>query len=318
MATATDFARYPAGHPLAGKIIIDSEREAEEAVVAAMDAMPDPAPRTPLTPPAGSRFARSEAPERPPEPPAGSTGSTTGSRFVAPIPPGEHRPLAPAGEKVAGGRRVTRQQLLVAAGALVLLAVFAIIGAWGSVTSGSASPASAPTPAAGATAVATPFPSSSPSVTALPPDTLPRAIVGWFDFQRPDTAVALDRATHYRIIGRAGTRWLMLATDADAHVWVLAEDVGLAVDPSLPDLAPRPTAVPPAPRPAQPAASAPQAPAACTEATAQYHATVAVPAGERPTDVGGYGGGWSCVSQADANAKAQANADAIRAQWGHP
>lgn len=231
--------RYPAGHQHAGKIIVDPEEElalAEaQATLDAMDAMSDPAP-TPAPVPAAAPVS---------------------SRSLADLLP------QPAAVERSTAVATTRERAIVGAGLAVLL----LVGGWSLFSSSAprrvAAPAVAPT--AAPTVEPTPFATSAPSSTALPPDTLPRAIVGWFDYADPASAVPLERGVHYQLIARAGDRWLRIRTDAGAEVWALAEDLDRAVDRALPDLAPRPTARP-AVAPAAAPAVAPVAPV-CREVT---------------------------------------------------
>jgi hypothetical protein len=74
--------------------------------------------------------------------------------------------------------------------------------------------------------------------------TLPRAVVSYHDYQRPETATALEEGRPYSVIGRASFEWLLLEVGSGAPVWVRAGDAGLVVDGALVDLAPQPTAVP--------------------------------------------------------------------------
>lgn len=201
---------------------------------------------------------------------------------------------------------------MVAAASLVAVGLL-LVAFWGVSRPAPLAPRVMPT--AAPTAPPTPAATSAPTITALPPDAAPRALVGWFDYQDAGTAVAIERGVRYQVIGRAGMRWLLITTEAGARVWALAADLDIPVDLALPDLAP-PAPLPtarPAPA-AQPAADAD----ACTEATAPYRATVTVPLGPRPGDVGGYAVAWSCTSQQDAQDKAEAGAADIRAKWATP
>jgi hypothetical protein len=94
---------------------------------------------------------------------------------------------------------------------------------------------------------------ATPTLGLLPTDaplavanvaTLPRAVVSYHDYQRPETATALEAGRPYSVIARAGHEWLLLEVGSGAPVWVRASDVGLVVDRALVDLAPQPTAVP--------------------------------------------------------------------------
>jgi hypothetical protein len=79
--------------------------------------------------------------------------------------------------------------------------------------------------------------------------TLPRAVVAFHDYQRPETATALEEGRPYSVIGRASFEWLLLEVGSGAPVWVRAGDAGLVVDAALVDYAPLPTPVPaPAPQ----------------------------------------------------------------------
>lgn len=244
MSTTWTPARYPAGHPEAGKIIPSDAEEQELQAVAAMDALPE-APR--VTPPAGSRFAPIDAPA----PPANAPAPPAPPAHVAPVAPGHRRPFAQAPTVRRGA---SRQQLQVAGGALALLAVFALVAAL-------LGRQDAPTVARVApTAPSTPWPTiatTAPTTAPLPPDAVPRAIVGWFDLQDPATAVAIEGGTRYRTVARGGARWLLIALDGGGQVWVLAEDLAVAVDPTLADMLPTRPPAPPAAAPA-PAAAPPE------------------------------------------------------------
>jgi hypothetical protein len=99
---------------------------------------------------------------------------------------------------------------------------------------------------------------ATPTLGLPPPDaglavanvaTLPRAVVSYHDYQRPETATALEAGRPYSVIARAGHEWLLIEVGSGAPVWVRAGDAGLVVDGALVDLAPQPTAVPaPAPQ----------------------------------------------------------------------
>lgn len=285
MSTTWTPPRYPAGHPQAGRIIVDPEAEALER----MDLMsPQPAPEQAKPAPATAA----------PTPPGG-TPRTLSS-------------LLPGGEASQDAQPAQRPGIEAAA-SLVALAL-ALVAIW-AVTRPLATPApTTAAPTAAPTVQATPAATSEPAVTALPPDAAPRALVAYFDYQDAGSAVAIENGVRYQIVGRAGSRWLLITTEAGARVWALAEDLGVTVDPDLPDLSPP---LPPAPAaPARPVA--PAAPVLCTDATAPFRATIEVPPGPKPSDIGGIAGGWSCVSQEDALAKAEQNAALIRAKWSTP
>jgi hypothetical protein len=120
---------------------------------------------------------------------------------------------------------------------------------------------------------------ATPTLGLLPADaplavanvaTLPRAVVAFHDYQRSETATALEQGRPYSVIGRASFEWLLLEVGSGAPVWVRAGDAGLVVDAALVDYAPLPTPVPApapqivvvqqqAPAPAEPAPAVPQA-----------------------------------------------------------
>jgi hypothetical protein len=265
MSTTWTPPRYPAGHPQAGAIIVDPEDDF-----------------------LGEQPAEAPAPEPVKPEPAQAPSAGAAPRAFADLLPGAQVPKPPR----------TRDALTTAA--IAILAVGLLV--WGATRQG---PPSAPQGQATAQVptvvvpTAGPAVTSAPTSTALPPNVAPRAIVGRFDFQDPATAVALERGTAYEPIARAGDRWLLVRVEG-AEVWALAEDLDTAVDPALPDLAPRPPVyVPPAAAPAAPPAAAP----ACREAVVAYQVSdgAGVPIG--------YIEGRGC-----SEGEAQANADALAAE----
>jgi hypothetical protein len=70
--------------------------------------------------------------------------------------------------------------------------------------------------------------------------TLPRAVVAFHDYQRSETATALEEGRPYQVIGRASFEWLLLEVGSGAPVWVRAAAAGLVVDAALVDYAPLP------------------------------------------------------------------------------
>jgi hypothetical protein len=314
MSSITDIPRYPAGHPEAGKIIV----KAEDLILATMDLMakpPDPdverlyaAPGSSVMPPPGSRFSRSGAGEREAVPPAPAAEPT--GRFAEPIAPGARKPLV---DKPAERQAKVNQRLVVAAGALALLAVLMTVSVIGSRSAVPAAPAG---PTAVPTMPATPAATSGPTLTAMPPNTAPRALVGYFDYGDPTTATPIERGTTYTPVGRAGQRWLLVELDGGGRVWAVAEDLGATVDPALPDLAARaPASAAPAPpaAPMRPGASAPAVPAVPSCAWVEVRRDVYDDTG---TPIGFVVSGG--CGQAEAEANAQAEAEKMRARRSAP
>lgn len=274
--------RYPAGHPKAGSIIPTAAEAAELALVAELDAMPVAPKPAPVAEPAPPR-------------PAPLPDSLAGLLPTLPADPTRTSEDTPLEE------RPPHQVMLAGALLAGVIVILVALAAWSLWRSSQLSAASTPTATALATPLATPAATSAPTTTALPPDSLPRAIVGYFDFQDPGSAVPLERATHYQIVGRAGQQWLLVETDAGARVWVLGADIDHAVDQGLADLTPRrpqPAAVPAASAPAAPAAAAP-----CQTVEATH------PAYDSTGTQRGYGIGVGCTP-----AEAAANAARIAAE----
>ena len=150
-----------------------------------------------------------------------------------------------------------------------------------------------------ATAVQSPtlasVPTSAPTVAPTAAVLLDRAIVA-YAAPGGDILGAVDAGRAYTAIGRYGTSWAQLDIGERAPVWVRLGDLpGLTVA-GLPDLAPKPTAIPaPVIVPVVPAGVPP---VACTETSATYRATQRV---EKNGILVGEVAAWSCVSQADAD-----------------
>jgi hypothetical protein len=69
--------------------------------------------------------------------------------------------------------------------------------------------------------------------------------------------VAIERGERYRILGRSGTRWLLIELVSGGKVWALAEDLGRDVDMGLVDFTPPPPTAAPAPPAPAPVAAPP-------------------------------------------------------------
>jgi hypothetical protein len=140
----------------------------------------------------------------------------------------------------------------------------------------------------------------------MPPNSVPRAIVAYFDYGNPATATAIERGTPYTPVGRIGQRWLLVEIDGGGRVWAYAEDLGATVDPALPDLAtpaPAPPAAPAA-RPAVPAVPASAPSCAWVEVTRDVYNSAGLKLG--------YVVAGGC-SHAEAEANAQREAETMRA-----
>ena len=153
-----------------------------------------------------------------------------------------------------------------------------------------------PTPS---TAVQSPtlvvVPTSAPTIAPTAAVLLDRAIVA-YAAPGGDILGAVDAGRVYTAIGRYGTSWAQLDIGERAPVWVRLGDMpGLTVA-GLPDLAPKPTAIPvPVVVPVVPIGVPP---AACSETSATYRASQRI---EKNGRLLGEVAAWSCVSQAEAD-----------------
>lgn len=269
--------RYPAGHPEAGKIIIDDE-EADES--------PDLAAQ-----------ATAQGPVKP--------SDAARQRSIA--------ELLPASRAQPTTDQRGPALLLAVVGAAALICVMLIVrpseptGAPAQSTGSARPTAQAGAQSTGATAQA------GAQATGAPDRALDRAVVA---YDAPDGRAlgAIDAGRTYTLVARAGDAWAQIAAGESGTVWVRARDLGSPSLTALPDLR-QPTAAPipppaPAPAPDIGVRLFPSTAVPCTEQTAGYrtHRTVyddgGVPLGAVV--------GWSCVSQADADANAAAEVAAMR------
>ena len=289
--------RYPDWHAKAGRIIATAEEVAELEALKQIDDLPAPK----LTPPAGSRYA-AQAEADPPAAPAAAPADLS-DRIAAPIAPDQRRPLSElAGERLAGSGRETgkpaagdRERGNAVAGAVILAIVALVVYVAARQAPLAEQPAALPTAAVPTSAAPTagPAATNAPTSTALPPNMAPRALIAYFDYTDATSATPLERGTAYEPIGRAGDRWLLVRA-GDAQVWALAEDLGVVVDPALPDLAPRQPAYVP---PAAPAYVPPSAPAACVQVT------IGIDVSDARGPIGHVEGVGCTVAEAQANAE---------------
>jgi hypothetical protein len=168
--------------------------------------------------------------------------------FVAATPPplpDEPRSLAdllptPVPAQADALAPITRRQRIIG-GVLALLAIFVIFYSFGH-----APAAPKPTHAA-PTAASAPTTSAAPTVAPTP---APLALLAFFDYRDPASSTPLSSNQIARVVGRAGAGWRQVAlTNSDARPWLRTQDIPASVPVAnpLPDLAPRPTAIPPAP-----------------------------------------------------------------------
>lgn len=248
----------------------------------------------------------------PPTETAPEAAPPAAARPVRALDPGAHvsmdLPGAPVETAEPGAPSFTPRQLAGAA-ALALLVAAALIVLITRAT---------PAPAAGPLAQSTIAPPATTQPTASPEPTpfgapLNAAIVAYFDYQRPDTATALENGTRVQPIARIGQAWVLLALADGGEVWVRWGDLPSPTLADLPDRAPA-AAPPPTAPPAEPQdIAAPQqpgpasgAPAPCDEASATYRVAQEVPPYGRVL-------GLSCVSLDEAAARAGALAAELRA-----
>jgi hypothetical protein len=161
-----------------------------------------------------------------------------------------------------------------------------------------ASPAT-PAPVAPVAAIA---PTAAAIIQPTPAAVLDRAIVA---YAAPDGDIlgAVEAGRPYTAVGRWSNTWAQLDIGQRAPIWVRLGDLpGLTVA-GLPDLAPKPTAIPVYSVPVAPVA--PVVPVECTEANATYRASRRVEKNGMPI---GEVASWSCVSQAAADAELERQA----------
>jgi len=212
-------------------------------------------------------------------------------RIAAFLPP-DPRPSAPTAAPSRPNWRVWAGAALV--GLLVAVALIAMLNR------GVAAPlAASPTAAAPPSAA----PAVAPFGTAIDV-----ALVAYFDPRDPNGATALEHGTRVLPIARIGETWLQLQLADGSAVWVRATALASADLARLPDRAPPPTDVPAAPVYVAPPI-APATPIPCDEATAPYRVARRIERGGIPI---GEVRGWSCVSQAAADASAAQQEQQLR------